>query len=664
MKLNKHLLVVFLLIAISSLCMTTSFAKVKKLKPDSKIAFNFVDVEIPSVIKFISEITGYNFIFDERVKGKITIIAPTKLSIQDSFNLFTSILTLKGYTIIPSGPQTYKIIPSSLAKQQGKISVDEDEPINEGYITKLLPTKYIKVDDALQFLRPVISRDGHIAAFGPQNLLLIVDSAVNIGKIVSILELIDQPSLEEEASQINVYFLEHADALDMAQVLQEIIKDLQTAHKTSLRKKKKKDGSNGVPALSVTPDKSTNSLIIVAPPDDYNNIADVIKTLDRRRKQVYVEAMIIEASVDKLKELGTKWRGAVTHNDEPIFIGGVGNVGLNAIQSIVSGLAGFSAGGMGNFMTIPFTAASADGTVSSQTLTAPGFAAIFSLNVFDNVINVLSTPQILTSDNEEAEIHVGENVPFISSRERNETTSNTLLSTIERQDVGITLRMTPQITDGDYVKLDIFQEISSVVEASENILTSVGPTTTTRSTKTSVSVKDGHTVVIGGLMEEKSEDGTNKTPILGDIPVLGWLFKSKTITKNKTNLLVFLSPHIVKEPTQLAQITKKKHTDFVVKEKYYNGGEILVKFREDIPEDRIKELIDQKNALIITYFESINVYHLKLSSSLSVEDAVTEFGLLDEVLYAEPNYRMKIQSNQLPNTNLQHTPVPGSVRDK
>ena len=124
---------------------------------DSGIAFNFVEVEIPAVIKFISEITGNNFLFDERIKGKITIIAPTKLSIDESFNLFTSVLSLKGFTIIPSGPNTYKIIPSVLAKQSGVISTDDEILVNEGYITKLIPLEHIKAAEALQFLRPIIA---------------------------------------------------------------------------------------------------------------------------------------------------------------------------------------------------------------------------------------------------------------------------------------------------------------------------------------------------------------------------------------------------------------------------------------------------------------------------------------------------------------------------
>ena len=177
-------------------------------------------------------------------------------------------------------------------------------------------------------------------------------------------------------------------------------------------------------------------------------------------------------------------------------------------------------GGLGNFLDIPVTAVGSDGSVSTNTLTTPGFAALFSSNEFKDVINVLSTPQILTSDNEEAEIHVGENVPFISQRERNATTTNTVLNTIERTDVGIKLRIKPQITEGNYVKLEIFQEISAVKTATDDILTTVGPSTTNRSTKTSVVVKDGRTVVIGGLMQEMEEVSITKVPILGDIPIL------------------------------------------------------------------------------------------------------------------------------------------------
>jgi general secretion pathway protein D len=605
------------------------------------ISFNFVDVEIPSVIKFISEITGFNFIFDERIRGKITIIAPTKLSIEESFSLFTSVLSIKGYTVITSGPQTYKIIPSSMAKQAGLIPTDEKITVNEQYIMKLIETKHLDAEDTLQFLRPIVSRDGHISAFGPSNLLLVVDSGINIEKILSILTLIDIPSIEEEVSKINVYFLVHADATDLAKVMGGIVKSLQISYKTA-RKPKKNGGSQSPPVMSITPDKSTNSLIIVAPPSDYKNIVRVIKTLDKKRKQVYVEAMIVEARIDKLQDLGTKWRVIARNNGDPIAIGGFGNINTGTILNIIGGLTGFSAGGMGNFLEIPVTGVSPDGTVTSQTLTAPGFAAIFSLDEFKGAVNVLSTPQILTSDNEEAEIFVGENAPFISERERDVTTTNTVLNSIERTDVGIKLKITPQITEGDYVKLDIFQEISAVLDASDEVLTTVGPTTTKRATKTSVVVQNGHTVVISGLMQETNEEGVTKIPLLGDIPILGWLFKFKRVKKNKTNLLVFLSPHVVKESPMLEEITGEKHDSFAREQKFYRPGELLVKFREHISAEEAQKIIDKKGASIIKYFEAIKVYHIQLKSGQDVEEAISDFSSLPEVDYAEPDYKFRL----------------------
>jgi general secretion pathway protein D len=647
MKVSKYLsiLLIILLFSFSAFILR---AEERNAHAGSELAFNFVDVELPAVIKFISELTGYNFIFDERIKGKITIIAPTKLSIDESFRLFTSVLSLKGFTIIPAGPKTYKVLPSSLAKQQGTISTDDTVPVNEGYITKLIPTEHINVSEALQFLRPVISRDGHISAFGPRNLLLLVDSAVNVEKIMSIIKLIDQKAVKEEKAKVNVYFLEHADATSIAQVMQGIIKDMQTSFRSA--GVSKKPGAGTIPVLSITPDKSTNSLIIVAPSANYENILQVVRTLDRKRKQVFVEAMIIEASIDKLNEVGSKWRATLTHKGEPVLIGGVGSISSSAIQSIISGLTGLSAGGMGNFLNIPISSVSSDGTVTSQRLSVPGFAALFSLSDFRDAINVLSTPQILTSDNEEAEIVVGENVPFISQRERDIITSNTVLNSIERTNVGITLRLTPQITEGDYVKLKIFQEISALKETTESVLTSVGPTTTIRSTKTSVVVKDGQTVVIGGLMEETEEEGLEKTPLLGDIPVFGWLFKFKTTSKKKKNLLVFLTPHVVKESATLTEMTEKKHQDFITKEKFYAQGELLVKFNEDVSKEKIAQIIEKQEATVIQYFEGINAYHIRISPKQIVEDAVNEFNILPEVLYAEPNYKMQMLQKPAPST--------------
>jgi general secretion pathway protein D len=690
-------------------------------KQTEKVTFNFVDVDLASVTKFISEITGKNFIFDERLKGKITIIAPSKLSADDAFSLFTSVLELKGFTVVPSGVDAYKIIPRSEAKQSGMTITTEGVPLNESYIVRTLTFNHISADEALKFLLPLVSKDGHISTFGPGNLLLVVDSGLNIEKIISISELIDKPSVAEapevvtlqyasadavakilnegfgkgragrvvpgqpgadgatavadvrlnaviifgdkaaresmkaliplldvpppEAQgRINVFFLENADATELAKVMEGMLRGPQAA----------RPGVPGTPpgqqvnpfessgSITITPDSATNSLIIVASPSDYQNIAQILKQLDRRRKQVFVEAMIVEASIDKLRELGTKWRVIARKDGEPVFITGVGKMDTSTLQDIISGLSGLTMGGMGNFFNIPITTVSSDGTPTSSTLNVPGFSALFSLNEFRDAVNILSTPQILTSDNQEAEIVVGENVPFIAARERDITTTSTVINSIERQDVGIKLRITPHITEGDYIRLDLYQEISSVKEESENIVINVGPTTTMRSTKTAVVVKDRHTVVIGGLMEETDEENIVKIPILGDIPILGYLFKEKRVSKRKTNLLVFLTPHVVKESQTLARITGEKHREVAMSNKQYAEGSLLVKFREGVSEERICSLVDEEGASLIEHLEKRDIYLIKLKKGRTVEEAMERFLSFPEVRYAEPDYTIKL----------------------
>ncbi|MEJ2683930.1 MAG: type II secretion system secretin GspD [Candidatus Sulfobium sp.] len=730
-----------ILTVVTVLCQTVkvdnSFAEARKTKKvenavaeakkSNAVTFNFVDVDLPVVTKFISDITGKNFIFDDKVKGKITIIAPTKLSIDQAYNLFTAVLEIKGFTVVPSGVDAYKIIPSIEAKQQGLQIATAASPVNASYIARVITFKYIPADDALKFLQPLVSRDGLISTFGPGNLLLVVDSGLNVEKIVSLSQLIDKPSTadkpemvilknasadavakiinegiskkgrrivparpsnspeakavadtrlnavilfgdkaEREAmkeliglidvpapeaqGRINVYFLENADAEDLAKVLQGMIRgtEAQPARR----------GAGGAPVtpfeapggITVTPDKATNSLVIVASPADYQNISEILKKLDRRRKQVYVEAMIVEASMDKLRSLGSQWRAAATKGGKPIAIGGFGTIDQTAFQNILQGLEGASVGGLGNFLNVPLTSVNSDGTVSTNTLTVPGFAALFSLNEFRDTVNVLSTPQILTSDNKEAEILVGENVPFITQSQTTSALGVTssggavagVVNSIQRQDVGIILKITPHITAGDHVKLDIYEEISSVKNQSDALTATVGPTITKRSTKTTVVVRDDQTVVIGGLMSTNDEETVTKMPILGDIPILGWLFKRKNITKNKTNLIVFLSPHVVQGPEKLAKITMEKQKEFAAANQQFAEGELIVKFKKGVPKDRAQTIISGQGDSVLRYLENLDTYQIKLKEGKSVEKAVEDYRAMPEVENAEPNYVMKM----------------------
>ena len=740
--LHPSLLILFFIIVSSLIFHNSSFFKnpacaetQESPGKEKKVTFNFVDVDISVVVKFISDITRKNFVFDDRVKGSITIIAPSKLSVDDAFSLFTSVLELKGFTIIPAG-KVYKIVPISQAKQSGTEILREGvQPVSDAYIMRLISLQSISASRALNFLQPLVSRDGHISSFGPGNMLMIVDSATNIEKILMIIESIDRSGIEEPelillkhanaedivkiigetltlgsktpssgyrpsksgepaaagsveetkagvfadtrlnaviliadkqekeslkrmialldiplpeaTSKINVYFLEYADATELSKVLEGMITGISSQARTGL------SAQPGQPVRSpfepggkviISPDKSTNSLVIVASPADYRNLVQVVKQLDRKRKQVYVEAMIVEASIDRLQEIGSKWRIIAEKDGEPVFVSGFGQIDTSAIRGIISGLTGLTTGGMGNFLNIPVSTTDADGKITTTTLTVPGFAALFNLNEFRGAINVLSTPQILTSDNKEAEIVVGENVPFISQKESDPARPQSIFSTIERKDVGITLRLTPQIAEGDYVKLDIFQEISALKQESTVVILTVGPTTTKRSTKTSVVVKDNQTVVIGGLMQELEEENINKIPLLGDIPLLGWLFKNKSVNKRKTNLLVFLTPHIVKDAEQLSKLTDTKQTGYARAENMYVQGELLVQFKDGTSEARITEILSAEGASIISVLKPSGPHHIKLRYGQDVRAAVKIFGTYKEVEYAEPNYMMKMQN--------------------
>jgi general secretion pathway protein D len=703
-------------------------AKETDPKPEKKVTFNFVDVDISVVVKFISDVTGRNFVFDDKVRGNITIIAPSKLSVEDAFSLFTSVLELKGFTVVPSG-KVYKIVPVAQARQSGtEMLKDSVSAASDAYITRLIQLTSISGSKAVNFLQPLISRDGHISSFGPGNMLMIVDTSNNIEKILQILEAIDKPGAEEPelillkyanaedvvkiisealslkirgqspvarmarpgeistassveedkssvfadtrlnavvliadkqekeairrmialldiplpeaTSKVNVYFLEYADATELSKALEGMITGMTPQARAGQPPKSPLEAGG---KITISPDKATNSLIIVASPADYQDLLQVIKQLDRKRKQVYVEAMIIEASIDRLQELGSRWRIISEKDGEPVAVGGFGTIDTTAMQNILSGLTGLTLGGMGNFLDVPISTIGADGSVVTSTLTVPGFAALFSLNEFKGAINVLSTPQILTSDNREAEIIVGENVPFITQRESDPARPQSIFSSIERKDVGITLRLTPQIAEGDYVKLDIYQEISALKQEATAVVLSVGPTTTKRSTKTSVVVKDNQTVVIGGLMEERQEENINKVPLLGDIPILGWLFKNRSVEKRKTNLLVFLTPHIVREADMLSKLSENKKTEFAKAEEMYKQGELLVRFTKDTGEEEISGILSKEGATVISFMKLQRIYLLRLKPGQAVHQAVKKFQGYEEIEYAEPNYVIKLK---------------------
>jgi general secretion pathway protein D len=591
------------------------------------ITINFVDVDISSIVRIMSDITGKNFIYDDGLKGKVTIVAPAQLTSDEALSLFVSALELKNYTLLPvSGG--YRVIPLALAKQSPARVIKGTKGVRpeDSYIVRLITIEYISTQEAFTLIQPFVSRFGQATVFGSRNALLLVDSAANINKIIEILYAADTAPEEvtpdivyikfaqadnisrilkgeltraglsgkpgagsqtinfdlrlnavilsgasherdylkrfialldipppEASSRINVYYLENADAESLSKVLQ----SLTTQQRTRTGVPVGGTAGDMSSKASITPDSASNALIIMASPADYRSLVDVIKKLDRRPRQVFVEAMITEVTIDKALEVGAKWRLTAENSGNPVAIGGVGTVDSSTITTVMNGLAGLTLGGLGNFITVPVTAA--DG--STFNLTAPGFAALFSLSQFEDAVNVLSTPHILTSDNSEAEIFVGQNVPFLSSIERQSSTAGQpLLQSIERKDTGIKLTIKPKISKGDYVKLDIYQEISAI--SSTTTAGAADLITTKRSAKTSVVVKNEQTVVIGGLIQTRKTKNVSKVPLLGDIPLFGRLFRFNSDRTEKTNVLVFITPRIIEDFEGLEEIRSRKVEEF------------------------------------------------------------------------------------------------------
>lgn len=569
------------------------------------------------MVKFISDLTGKNFILDDRVKGKISVYSPSKLSIEEAYNVFTSVLELKGFTVVQSG-RVAKIVPSASAKQSGfkLLPQGEQAPVNESYVAQVTKLEYITAQEALTFLQPMISKDGHLSAFGPGNLLLMVDSSINIRKLHAILQTIDtertregleiiylknasaesaaktvqqwltgteakpggQPGTSvagstttvladlrlnallvfgneptkkairelvakldvappEASSKVNVYYLENTDATEMAKVLDGVVKGI-TAQAAGAGAAAAQASPFESGKVTITPDKGSNSLVIMASPTDYNNLAQVIKKLDRRSKQVFVQVLIAEVSLDKSNEFGlqTGLIGGGAPNSTLTVAGMYDPLGtLGTIGNII---------GLGGALSPDITASPLNVTAVLKALDKKG------------LLNILSTPNILTSDNKEAEINVGENVPFQGAA--TQSTFGTTQS-IERKDIGINLKIKPQISEGDYIRMDINQEISAVKNSKGEAVDLV---TTKRSAKTSIVVKDKETVVIGGLIQDSEEDTVSKVPFLGDIPLMGWLFKTKSKTRKKTNLMILLTPHIVKDAADLAEMTRIQRESF------------------------------------------------------------------------------------------------------
>jgi len=582
---------------------------------ENQITLNLKQADIRALISTVSKFTGKNFVIDPRVKAKVTVVSSNTMSETEVYEVFLSVLQVHGYAAVPVG-SVIKIVPEVNAKQGPLPVVRGSNNHGDELITKVITLDHVPAAQLVPILRPLVPQQGHLAAYNPTNTLIVTDHAANIKRLVQIIRHIDRPEsdeleiiplkhasaselvrilnslqsssggskaasskkitlaaddrtnsilmsgerssrlkiratiahldtpLENEAGNTHVIYLKYAKAEDIVTILSGVQKNQEKTNKKinkAVTSTKKTD-------VDIQADEATNSLIITAGPDVVRRMKSIIRQLDIRRAQVLVESIIAEISNNVGKEFSSQFViGPPEDSDSSTVPIGVGNFGgAGGIIGLFSGDQATVGSSIGDGITFGF--GSNDGT---------RFAFLLKALSADAATNILSTPSVVTLDNQEASIVIAQNVPFLtgSFTTAADGASNPF-QTVERQDVGITLKVTPQINDGNTIKLEIDQEVSNV---SSSAASNGGIITNKRQIATSVLVEDGEILVLGGLIDDQLRDTVSKVPILGDIPLLGWLFRSHSTSKEKQNLMVFMRPSIMRDASTAAYHTNQKY---------------------------------------------------------------------------------------------------------
>ncbi len=634
------------------------------------VHLDFKNVDLAVVIEMIARTTGKNFIYDDKVRGRVTIVSPSPVSVEQAYAVFESVLKVKGFTVITGPAGVLQIIPVREAKESNVeiIADDRESPDRDHFVTRLIPLHYIDAQGITSTIKPLVSKNASMVTYAPTNTIILTDTSTNIRRLLTILKEIDIETFKEELAvikiehadagtlgdqlseiyktsltgqaatsstaarrarsnrrtrsstpstttpaaslgkvriitdsrtnslillasrgkiddiravirtldvpvegtgRIHVYYLKHADAEELSQTLNGLLTGQRQTGRSGAGAKA--TGPQALRAavtalaegIQLNADPATNSLVIQASKEAYETLKEVIERLDIERPQVLVEALIMEVQVGDSLELGM---------DLGFELNKTINLALeSAADGGMFGPVGLGMAGAGNFLAnFRYQPNCAGGSGCGTTI-----QAIMRATQSNTSANIVAAPHLLTSDNEEAEIQIGQNIPIITNR-LNSATGNisgqTTSVSVERQDVGVTLRVTPQISEGNTLRLKIFQENTNIIEPLGGAIEEVGVTLAKRFIDNTLVVADGQTVVIGGLLSQQYDDTVTKTPFLGDIPILGWLFKTKSKKLNKINLLVFLTPHIVRSPADMELQSIRKRRQFEER----LGGEFLV----------------------------------------------------------------------------------------
>lgn len=546
-------------------------------KKQRYFTLNFKDVDISEFVGIMSQLIKKNVVIDDKVRGKITISSSKKIPVSQAYDILKSILEVKGFTVVETD-NLIKVLPIQAAiKKNVEIITDGRKrmpPDEDKTITYIHEVEFASANEIANVLRSLKSGFVDLVVYQPLNVIVLSGTSSELNGLVRIARSLDRKIEEVKdpklgRGNIHVVNLENANAEQLAGVLSRVPFSEQAKIDTSpiqqrqIPQMPQSDAARRVTQtqptaavtkpttkLSIIANKETNSLIITASPEEFAEIYRIIKELDVVREQVLIEAIIVEVSADNGWVFGIDWM--LGSSAGKYLYGGSSIMGSAPDYSVPNSLSGKK-------IPVPLAANAFQlGFLSDQTNL--GFL-LLSASATDKKFNLLSTPQILTVDNQEAEINVGEEIPVVSNNRISE--SGTQFYTYEYKQVGVKLKITPHITMKERITLDLYQEVNSVLGTTtvSSSGTIIPPKLGKRDIKTKVTVQDGKTVVVGGLIRNEKTVEETKVPLLGDIPLLGWLFKRRTVGYNKTNLLVFITPHVVTKQERIDAITEQKREE-------------------------------------------------------------------------------------------------------
>jgi len=619
---NRKLTIVFLICLTLFVAGPTMKAIAQDSPAAGKITINFQDVDIKTVINSVSRITGRTFIVDPRVKGEVTIVASEEVAEKELYSIFLAILQIHEFAAIESDGVT-KIVPAARFKElddgrdnggfpdsmetrlyklkhiqaeklvailrpllpsksylaaqvesnmliisDRKASIDrllkivaEVDQAKTGEI-EVIRLKHASAADVVRTIEGLEGQSARGGAAAITTLKLIADDRTNsillsgieydLLRIRTLIAHLDSQIESEGATR--VIFLRYAKAKDLVPILTGV-KPAEAAPKAQAATAATKNEFN------IQADDATNALIITAPPGAMKSLVSVIQKLDIRRAQVFIEAVIAEITAGAGAELGVQWRNTDLNNSNDSGVLGGTNFtnssspGINALSVTPLGVNGV--GGLGSLTG--FNLGYIKGTANILGTEILNLGVLVNALATDADTNILSTPSLVTMDNEEAEIIVGQNVPFATGSYTSTGNNNpeNPFTTYERQDIGLKLKVTPQVNEGETIRLDIEQEVSNISPSSSSIIGLQA--TTTREIRTTVMVDDGKILVLGGLINDDIQETIQKVPLLGSIPLLGWLFRYTKTSHNKKNLMVFLRPTIMRDEATGNRITFDKY---------------------------------------------------------------------------------------------------------